>query len=215
MSLQEDFLNAFFPETRAFFLTGGNALNLYYFKHRISEDLDCFTTDSVEFGRVQGLIAKTCGTIGATCVAKQDFTDFKRFLISRNAEQIVVDCVYERVRQLYPEKRMIGKIRVDVPEEMVANKLCALLGRTEYKDLVDLFVLQKNGFGAVENLPAAAKKDGGLTAVSLAYALENMDLSKMPDSLKSVVPMAELERFRTDLRDHLLRAGFPGDPAIR
>ncbi len=214
MGLQEDFLNSFFSKTQSFFLTGGNALNLFYFQHRVSEDLDCFGTDDAEYGRINSIIQQSCDTIGAVYSARQDFPEFKRFLISRGTESIIVDCVHERVPQLYPQKKMIGNIRVDVPEEMTANKLCALLGRAEYKDLVDLYFLQKNGYPALKYLSQASKKDGGISGVTLAYVLDQMDLANLPAGLKNVVPFNELESFRTNLRDQLLKDSFPGQSAI-
>lgn len=209
MSLQEDFLDSFFSGTRSFFLTGGNAINLYYFNHRMSEDFDCFATDRMEYERVTSIIGLCCAAIGATYIARQNFPDFKRFLITRNTENILVDCVNERVPQLYPDKRTFGKVRVDVPEEMIANKLCALLGRAEYKDLVDLYFFQKNGFDLFKSMDDAAKKDGGLTGATLAYVLDQIDLSRMPEALKKAAPLHELENFRISLRDRLLKESFP------
>ena len=40
--------------------------------------------------------------------------------------------------QLEGEKRKINEIRIDSPEEIVANKLCAFLSRSEVKNLVDV-----------------------------------------------------------------------------
>jgi len=141
--------------------------------------------------------------------AKQDFPDFKRFAISRDQESLLIDCVNERAPQLYPEKRVFGKVRVDVPEEITANKICALLGRADYKDLIDLYFLQQNGYPALKYLSQAAKKEGGLTSATLAYVLEQMDLSKMPLAMQKIVSINELESFRINLRDQLLKISFP------
>ena len=43
--LKRDFLKAFFDRSQAFFLTGGSALGIFYLQHRLSFDLDFFTTD--------------------------------------------------------------------------------------------------------------------------------------------------------------------------
>jgi hypothetical protein len=209
MALTEDFLNAFFSRTESFFLTGGNALNLFYFHHRPSEDFDCFTTDPLEYGRIIGIIDRVCRAIGATFAVRQDFTDFKRFLITRGNETAMIDCVNETVPQLYPVKKIVGEVRIDLPEEMTANKLCALVGRSEYKDLIDLYFLQKNGYPAISFLPQAAKKDGGINSSVLAYVLGQFNLAKMPESLKTVVPLSELESFRTELLEQLLKDSFP------
>ena len=43
--LKRDFRVAFFEHGSSFFLTGGSALGLFYLDHRLSFDLDFFTTD--------------------------------------------------------------------------------------------------------------------------------------------------------------------------
>jgi hypothetical protein len=53
------------------------------------------------------------------------------------AEAVVVDLVSERVTQRLPENLVISGICVDPPEEILANKLCTLLLRSEVRDLVD------------------------------------------------------------------------------
>jgi hypothetical protein len=43
----------------------------------------------------------------------------------------VIDVVRERVRQMRPDKPVIDGIVIDPPEEILANKLTALVGREE------------------------------------------------------------------------------------
>ena len=50
----------------------------------------------------------------------------------------MIDLVRERVVQMVEEKPVIGGIRARPPEEILANKLCALLSRSEIRDLVDV-----------------------------------------------------------------------------
>lgn len=40
----------------------------------------------------------------------------------------------------------VGHIRVDPPEEILANKLTTLLARTEVRDLVDVAALEAQGY---------------------------------------------------------------------
>jgi predicted nucleotidyltransferase component of viral defense system len=40
---QREFLESFFEQTQAFFLTGGTALSAFYLHHRYSQDIDLFT----------------------------------------------------------------------------------------------------------------------------------------------------------------------------
>ena len=61
-------------------------------------------------------------------------------MLTRGDESVVVDLVVERAPRLVSDKPSAGSIRLDPPEEIFANKLCALLGRAEVSDLVDRLV---------------------------------------------------------------------------
>ena len=53
----------------------------------------------------------------------------------------------------------------DTPTEIQANKLCAILSRSEVRDLVDLAALERFGLPVDERaIAAASRKDAGLTA---------------------------------------------------
>jgi predicted nucleotidyltransferase component of viral defense system len=59
--LQLNFLKAFFKThlKRDFFLTGGTALAEFYLEHRLSEDIDLFTTNQeVDFTQVNAEVIK-------------------------------------------------------------------------------------------------------------------------------------------------------------
>lgn len=87
-------------------------------------------------------------TLGASVEAIQTAPDFRCLLVRRGDEAVVVDLVREYVFQLEPKKGKINGIRIDSPEEILANKLCALLSRSEIRDLVD--VRETRGDGQLE-----------------------------------------------------------------
>jgi hypothetical protein len=67
----------------------------------------------------------------------------------------------------------IGRIVLDSPREILANKLCALLSRTELRDLVDVARLQEAGHDPIAALDLAAQKEAGMTAAQLAWVLSS------------------------------------------
>jgi hypothetical protein len=83
----------------------------------------------------------------------------------------VIDLIRKRVTQLITQKPVIRGIRVDPPEEILANKLCALLSRSEIRDLVDVRALEIAGYRVEDALQAAALKDTGLTPAQLSWVL--------------------------------------------
>jgi hypothetical protein len=106
------------------------------------------------------------------------------------------------------EKREINGIRIDSPEEILANKLCALLSRSELRDLVDVRELEVAGFDLENALSAAQKKDSGLTPAQLAWILEQITLG---DDLNPPgnVTVTELRRYKGELTTRLKRLAFP------
>jgi predicted nucleotidyltransferase component of viral defense system len=205
--LQRAFLAAFFQREERFYLTGGAALVGFYLGHRQTPDLDLFTLDDVI---VEGVTAvkETARQLGATVEAIQTAPDFRRLLLRLGTAAIVIDLVREYVIQRVPEKPSINGIRVDPPEEILANKLCALLAHSEIRDLVDVCALELAGYKVEDALPFAAQKDRGLIAAQLARVLSEVELA---DELipPGGISLAELRRYLNDLITRLKRLALP------
>ncbi len=204
---QQEVLSGFFERESRFFLTGGAALAGFHLGHRRTQDLDLFTTESHLEDGVAALAA-TGREIGASIEALQTAPDFRRFLLRRGEEAVVVDLVRDLAPQLYAEKRVINGIRIDPPEEILANKLCTLLSRSEIRDLVDVRALEKAGFPIERHFEAAAQKDGGLTPGQLAWVLSEVrigDDAQPPGGVSA----SELRDYLRDLRERLARMALP------
>lgn len=207
-ALQHEFLDAFFRREDRFFLTGGAALAGFHLGHRETHDLDLFTlSDALDEGFA--LVGEIARYLGASLESIQTAPDFRRLLLRRGSEAVVIDLVRERVAQMVPEKPVVSGIRVDPPEEILANKLCALLSRSEIRDLVDVRALEMAGYRVEDALPAAALKDTGLTPAQLSWVLSQIELG---DDLipPGGVSTEELRRYLADLIARLARLAFPG-----
>jgi hypothetical protein len=206
-ALQEDFLRAFFKREDRFFLTGGAALVGFYLRHRETHDLDLFT---LEDAMIEGMsaIAEVARELSGALEAIQTSPDFRRVLLRRGTEAIVIDLVREYVAQAVPEKPVINGIRVDPPQEILANKLCALLSRSEIRDLVDVRALEMAGYRMEDALDAAAAKDTGLTPAQLGWVLSQIELG---DDLipPGGVSTEELRHYLSELIARLARQAFP------
>jgi hypothetical protein len=205
--LQRDLLRAFFERETRFFLTGGAALAGFHTGHRTTQDLDLFTEeDAIEDG--ERALAGAAQEIGAVIERVQSAPDFRRRLVRRGSETVMVDLVRDRVGQIIRDKPFVGRIRLDPPEEIFVNKLCALLSRSEIRDLVDLLVLSERGFSVEVALRAAATKDAGFTPGQLAWVLGQMaigDDARIPGDRKP----DEIRRFLASLIETLRRAAYP------
>ncbi len=206
--LQNDFLKAFFGRQNSFFLSGGGALVGFYLGHRETHDLDLFTLkDEIETG--YRLVKDVAADLSAVVEAIQTSPDFRRLLLRRDGDAIIVDLIREYVFQTDLEKPIINGIRVDTPKEILANKLCALVSRSEIRDLVDVRELENSGFDVAEALPAASKKDTGFTAAQLAWILSQITFDD-DVQLPGDVPPSVLRDYLAALVDRLERLALPG-----
>ena len=205
--LQRDLLEAFFQRESRFFLTGGAALAGYHLGHRETADLDLFTTaDLLASGHAA--LQAAVAALGASIESLHTAPEFHRQLIRRGDEAVVVDLVHERAPQGQQPKMDFGAVRVDPPEEILANKLCTLLSRAEIRDLVDVRALELAGLRAEEVLPLAMRKDGGLTPAQLAWVLSQITLgedARIPGGLS----VGEVRIFLADLISRLTRLAYP------
>jgi len=206
--LQRDLLDAFFRRETRFFLTGGAALAGFHLGHRTTQDLDLFATEAV-LDEGAAALAAAARELGAEIEGLRTAPDFRRSLVRRGSESVVVDLVHERVPQVRPVKLNVGAVRIDPLEEIFANKLCALLSRAEIRDLVDLRALEQAGCRLDEGLSAGAQKDGGLTPSQLAWVLSQVVVPTSED-LPGQVDAAELAAYLDDLVKRLVRLGHPG-----
>jgi hypothetical protein len=206
-ALQAEVLKAFFSREQRFYLTGGGALAGYHLGHRETHDLDLFTLSSVMEDGSRAL-RDSARELGASVEELRTAPEFRRILLSRGGESVVVDLVVEHAEQVCPEKPAHGMVRVDPAEEIFANKLCTLLGRSEIRDLVDTRALEGLGLSLTDALAAGQRKDGGLTPAQLAWVLSQISIGE-DAALPGAVAPGELRDYLRGLIDRLARLAHP------
>ena len=154
------------------------------------------------------IVREVADELSASCEATQTAPEFRRVIVSRETESLVVDLVFDRAPQARPDKLWFGHVRVDPAEEVFANKLCALLGRAEIRDLVDVRALERAGLSLREALQAGSLKDGGLTPGQLAWVLSQITIG--PDAaVPGGVTAAGLSAYLDDLIARLAALARP------
>lgn len=206
--LQTEVLRRFFARRDEFFLTGGAALVGFYLEHRETHDLDLFTAGQ-PLDEGERTLREIASELDLVVEPVRRDPAFQRFLVRRRAggESLVVDLVRDDVPQL-AEKRMVGGVRIDSAEEILANKMCALLSRVEVRDLVDVMALEQSGLDPVAAVRAASGKDAGVTPSQLAWVLSSFPIPDDGTVPGGVSPDA-LRTFRDDLIRRLSAAAFP------
>ncbi len=205
--LQTEVLAAFFQREQRFYLTGGGALAGYHLGHRETQDLDLFTLLPVMDDGLRSL-GEAARELGASLQAVRTAPEFRRLLLSRAEEAVVVDLVIEHAEQISREKPLHGLVRVDTAEEIFANKLCALLGRSEIRDLVDARALEGLGLPLSDALTAGRRKDGGLTPGQLAWVLSQITIGQEAP-IPGGVAATELRDYLRGQIDRLARLAHP------
>ncbi|MGI5172131.1 nucleotidyl transferase AbiEii/AbiGii toxin family protein [Treponema sp. OMZ 840] len=182
-ALQDKVLKIIFSEATSFYLTGGTALHRFYCERRYSDDLDLFMQGQPYFyDETKAAIYKLKEkfTVEAIVNAK----DFLRVQI----ENLKIDFVNDRVYR-YGMSNIKDGIAVDNVYNILANKLTAVLGRDEEKDVFDIVsICLMYDFNWANVLEAAHEKEGfgdyvlieRLKSFPLEW-LENLKLIKKTD----------------------------------
>lgn len=200
-----DALSGFVPP---FTLTGGSALIGFYLSHRSTRDLDLIWRRRERLERIAGDVRSRLHSAGLDVADLQASPTFHRFRVSDGREVTLVDLVAEPMEAIQPPRRFgepSHEILVDGPHEILVNKLVALLGRLELRDLQDVQALVDAGYDLDQALSDAPRKDGGFSPPSLAWLLESFPVASLARAVGWSAPaIEELERFKDELIRRLL-----------
>lgn len=192
------------------FVTGGTVLARRLL-HRRSLDVDLFVLNAEAVDIAERTLRTCVQEAGWTLEEMRRYPGFRRFRVFDGADQTMVDIVHEPVVQLVAlaDKPVKDGVRTDSWEDLVANKLCAVLGRSDVKDLVDLYFMAEGGTDVLSHLNGARRKDGGMEPATLAYVLEQMSTDPSALSLVRHVDAGALAAFRNSLVKRLLDEAWP------
>lgn len=211
--IQRDFLEAFFVgETgQRFFLTGGTALAEYYFHHRLSEDIDLFTThdETLELARQE--VRRLAQILNASLTSVISTPTFQRFELTRaDSPSLKLDLV-RNVDFQFGQHQNFDGVLVDSLENLGSNKVTAIFGRTQSKDFVDLYYLLHAGQDLPQLIRNAKEKDAGLTEFWLAGMMRQVEKLKVLPVMLQPLELETLKVFFLQLADELFRNAKPPD----
>lgn len=210
-ALQDRFLALFFTNAVAdsFYLTGGTALARFYFHHRESIDLDLFTNQrDADFDAVNRAVLGILQTLALRIQSQVTTPTFLQYIVVNDSDvTLKVDFVKD-VPVHFGATREIDGLRLDSLENIGANKVLAVFGRTDAKDFIDLYwILQRTNLMFDDLYALAKEKDLGLSELYLAYALHSAAKIKLfPRMLEPLSWEQILIYFEELARDLLLRS---------
>ena len=140
--LQDRILKTIRQADTGFYLTGGTAASRGYLQHRFSDDLDFFVNDDERFGLWVARIIEALlqsGNKDWQCQVLMKETRYAHL-------NLVTDKLQLKIEMVNDVPARVGQVRddpilgwLDTAENILANKVTALLDRAEPKDLADIW----------------------------------------------------------------------------
>lgn len=183
-------------------LTGGAALAGFHLGHRATRDLDLFWHGRDSIGEVRREVVARLRAAGFEVTELRTMDSFSALQVTQGDQSVVVDLVAEPVASVEAPQRvehMGVAILVDTAHEILVNKLCALLHRSELRDLVDIQALLAAGGDLARALAEAPTKDGGFSALTLGWTLKGWRVADAARAAGLESRAAKLEGFRDEL----------------
>jgi predicted nucleotidyltransferase component of viral defense system len=210
-ALQDRFLALFFTNAVAdsFYLTGGTALARFYFHHRESIDLDLFTNQrDADFDAVNRAILGILQTLALRIQSQVTTPTFLQYIVVNDSDVTLKMDFVKDVPVHFGATREIDGLRLDSLENIGANKVLAVFGRTDAKDFIDLYwILQRTNLMFDDLYALAKEKDLGLSELYLAYALHSAAKIKLFPRMLEPLPWEQILIYFEELaRDLLLRS---------
>jgi hypothetical protein len=194
-------------------LSGGAALVGFHTRHRETRDLDLFWQARRELGEAAGDARARVERAGLDVAVVQTAAAFCRLEVRDGVDSVIVDLVADPVRLAEAPRPVTvqgATFLVDTPHQILVNKLCALLSRSEVRDLVDVKALLETDGDLRRALMDAPQQDGGFSPLTFAWSMRALPLRRLGAALKMPASAVEdLERFRDGLVDRVLAEARP------
>ncbi|MGH9388372.1 MAG: nucleotidyl transferase AbiEii/AbiGii toxin family protein [Vicinamibacteria bacterium] len=189
-------------------LAGGAALAGAYLGHRTTGDVDLFFHDADEMRLLVLALSDVAAEAGLKSEILRDARSLVRASVRSAEAATELDLVHEPLEDVEPPPPPLEGIVVESLVDLRAAKLTCILSRSEPRDLVDLYFLDRAGHAPEKDLGAALRKDAGIDPGVLAWLLASFPTEPLPTML---LPLSseELRRFRDELAERLRRTAIP------
>jgi hypothetical protein len=156
-----------------FHLTGGTALSRGYLNHRFSDDMDFFVNDDVRFGlwadRITQALSLSNKWSSLVIQREERFVRMNILQGEINLKIEMVNDVPSRIGNPWMHP-VLG--RLDTAENILANKVTAILDRSAPRDFADIWGLcNKMHLSLIDAITGAHGKAAGIFPVDLARVL--------------------------------------------
>ncbi len=183
-----------------FYLSGGTAASRGYLNHRFSDDLDLFVDDDEHFplwtARVIEALSRSTTW---QCEVLLQEARFARLTLLDAGVPLKIECINDVPARVGVVRSHPILGRLDSPENILANKITALIDREEPKDFADIWgFCCQHELSLLDAITGAQGKAAGIFPVDLARLL----LSATRDDWAQVrwITAPPVEQFLADLQ---------------
>jgi hypothetical protein len=164
-----------------FYLTGGTALGRFYLNHRFSEDLDFFVNADPDFKEKHLLMGKKLRNEFSLLLEQTVvYEDFARYYVACDDAVLKIEFVNDiPYRSGIPLESVYGLI--DTPLNILSNKLTAIAGRDEPKDIFDIYMLARKYCFNWMRVFEEAKKKAILNEIDLEQRIKSFPVELLKD----------------------------------
>ena len=138
-ALQDKVLKTVFDTEQLFYLTGGTCLSRFYQEKRYSDDLDFFSNASPRYSFALRNI-KIALQKEFKLSVEVESKDFTRFKIDSLLQLDFVNDISSRYGEIIVTQ---NGFLIDNIENILSNKLTAVIGRDNPKDIFDIYLITK------------------------------------------------------------------------
>lgn len=183
-----------------FYFTGGTALSVFYYEHRLSEDMDFFSERDFS----KELITFFANTISqkincSNILTVTDMAHIFKFFDKENNQVIKIDFVKTFFSRIEQKKEFQG-VAIDSLHDIGANKIMTVIDRTQIKDYVDLYFLIQKDFTIWDLFYCVEAKYGAkLDPIMMASDFMKVEIFENLPKMIKPLDLNELKAFFKDL----------------
>jgi predicted nucleotidyltransferase component of viral defense system len=174
-ALQDEVLALVFRVENEFYLTGGTCLSRFYLEKRYSDDLDFFTNSSSRYSFAVKNIKNELIKYFDIKV-EVDSKDFIRLRVNELLQLDFVNDISSRYKDVIVTK---DNIIIDNINNILSNKITAVIGRDNPKDIFDIYLIAKNYDFLWKDILESAHEKAGFSDDELLVRLKSFPFSLM------------------------------------
>jgi len=193
-SNQKEFLNAFIKSDLrdVFRFTGGTVLSAFYLEHRLSEDLEFFSSEKIPFYVIEDFL-RHLEFIESISHSKL----FDRNIFSmrlKDGSDLITEFTYYPLKNLEDIITIEG-VCIDSFVDIVVNKLCAMADRVDVKDYVDVYCALVNSDLSLKHLLDLTEKKCEIKGI---WHILKSRLLQVPEGIGGLALKIELTKTDID-----------------